>query len=96
LIPSSEPRFPYHAGESNVSCVLMHIVVIGPSRTVPKCMECLLESRDHHTEALRYIDSDANVDAAIISAEQILMSDIELYWQTRLPENLGSMSARTQ
>jgi len=71
----------------------MHIAVVDPSRTVLKCIKLLLEARDHHVypftdgeEALRHIDADHNVDAAIISAEQTggAGAGIELCWQTRL------------
>jgi diguanylate cyclase (GGDEF)-like protein len=71
----------------------MHIAVVDPSRTVLKGIGLLLEARDHHVypftdgaEALRHIDSDPNVDAAIISDEQAngAGAGIELCWQTRL------------
>jgi diguanylate cyclase (GGDEF)-like protein len=71
----------------------MHIAVVDPSRTVLKGIGLLLEARDHHvypftdgTAALRHIDDDPNVDAAIISAEQASGpgTGIELCWQTRL------------
>jgi two-component system, cell cycle response regulator len=69
----------------------MHIAVVDPSRTVLKCVSLLLKARDHHVypftdgnEALRYIDSDPQIDAAIISAEQTCGSGVELCWQTRL------------
>lgn len=69
----------------------MHIAVVDPSRTVVKCVSLLLKARDHHVypftngdEALRYIDSDPQIDAAIISAEQTNGSGVELCWQTRL------------
>src|SRR5215470_382607 len=71
----------------------MHIAVVDPSRTVLKFIRLLLEARDHHVypftdgaAALRHIEEDRNVDAAIISAEQATGpgGGIELCWQTRL------------
>ena len=71
----------------------MHIAVVDPSRTVLKGIRLLLEARDHHVypftdgaAALHHIDQDPNVDAAIISAEQVSGpgAGIELCWQTRL------------
>ena len=69
----------------------MRIVVIDPSRTVLKCIGRLLEARAHRvhaftdgSDALRYIASDKDVDAAIISAEQVGTCGIELCWQARL------------
>ena len=69
----------------------MHIAVVDPSRTVVKCVSLLLKARDHHVypftdgnEALRHIDADPQIDAAIISAEQNSGSGVELCWQTRL------------
>jgi two-component system, cell cycle response regulator len=69
----------------------MHIVVVDPSRTIVHCLQLLLEARDHHVypftdgvEALRHIESNPNIDGAMISAEQACGSGIELCWQTRL------------
>jgi two-component system, cell cycle response regulator len=69
----------------------MHIAVVDPSRTIVHCLQLLLEARDHHVypftdgaEALRHIESDSNIDGAMISAEQASGSGIELCWQTRL------------
>lgn len=69
----------------------MHIAVVDPSRTVVKCVSLMLKARDHHVypftdsaEALRHIDADPQIDAAIISAEQNVGSGVELCWQTRL------------
>src|SRR5262245_6325574 len=69
----------------------MHIAVVDPSRTVLKCIGLLLKARDHHVypftdgpDALRHIESDPQIEAAIISAEQNGGSGLELCWQTRL------------
>jgi two-component system cell cycle response regulator len=69
----------------------VHIAVVHPSRTIAKCLQQLLEARDHHVypftdgeAALRYIESAPNIDGAMISAEQASGSGIELCWQTRL------------
>ena len=70
----------------------MHIAVVDPNRTVLKCIKLLLDARDHHVypfvdgeEALSYIDTDPDVDAAIISVEQASGpgAGLELCWRAR-------------
>jgi diguanylate cyclase (GGDEF)-like protein len=69
----------------------MHVVVVDPSRTVLKILRLLLEARSHHVyaftggaEALKHIEADPQIDAAIFSAEQFDGSGVELCWHARL------------
>lgn len=69
----------------------MHIVAVDPSRTTLKVVSRLLEGAGHNVsafvdgrEALEFIQSHADVETLITSAELGATSGLELCWETRL------------